>query len=157
MGFRLVSSGGAVQDAAVLNLAASGTIKPNSLVDFNRVGGTVVAPTTTSSTSTMVFGVALDYAQGVSDTFVKVIPITSSQIWEADCANAATTAQVGLRHAITANAAERGLLIHNTATDVNANAGIFLALAMTGLTSGSGKLLGKILTKSQIESYSGGL
>lgn len=143
MGFRLVSSGGDVVNPAVVNLAASGVVKVNQLVDFLRsgTGGAVVGPTSSASTTTMVIGVSKGYAQGASDTAVDVILVTPHQLWEADCANAATTAQVGLRHALSAS--DRAV-IHNSATDVSTQTGIFLALAMTGSTSGSGKLIGII-------------
>lgn len=142
MSIRLVSSGGNVVDPAVVNLAASGTIRPANAVDFipgGGTGGAVVAPSTSSSTSTIILGVSTGYAQGASDTNVGVILFAEGQLWEVDCANAATTAQVGLRHALSAS--DRGV-IHNTATDVSTATGIFLALAMTSSTSGSGKLVG---------------
>lgn len=141
MSFRLVNAASSVQDPSFVNLAASGTIHNGEPVDFVRsgTGGAVVTPTTSSSTTTMVFGIAAGYAQGASDTFVPVIIFNNSHIWEADCANAATTAQVGLRHAL--SAADRGV-IHNTASDVSSQTGIFTAVAMVGSTSGSGKLLG---------------
>ena len=147
MAFRLVSSGGANVDPTVVNLAASGTIWPGSLVDFVRsgTGGAVLAASSETSTGTMVFGVALDYREGASDTSVNVILINSSQIWEVDCANAATTAQVGLRHALSALAANKSRFIHNTATDVSTGVSQFLALAMVGSTTGSGKLLGRFV------------
>ena len=140
MGFRLVRGAGINVDPAVINLAASGVVKSNQPVDFVRsgTGGAVVAPTTSTSTSTMAFGVAKGYAQGASDTFVDVIPFAEGQLWEADCANAATTAQLGLRHALSV---DRGV-IHNTASDVSTQTGIFLALAMVGASTGSGKLVG---------------
>jgi len=149
MAFRLVSSGGAVIEPAFVNLAASGVISPNTAVDFLRsgTGGSVVGPSGTASTTTMVIGVGLDYLQGASDVSTRVILFNRSQIWEADCANSATTAQVGLRHILSVS---RGF-IHNTATDVTGQTGVFLALAMTGLTTGSGKLLGIF------QSYSGDL
>ena len=140
MSFKLVRGAGINVDPAVVNVSASGVIRPNQCVDFVRgSGGSVVAPTTSTSTTTMAFGVAKAYAQGVSDTFVDVILFAEGQLWEADCANAATTAQVGLRHALSAS--DRGV-IHNSATDVSTATGIFLALAMVGSTSGSGKLIG---------------
>lgn len=142
MAFRLVSSAGTVGDSAFLNVAASGTISPNTAVDFIRgSGGAIVGPSGTSSTTTMVFGVGLDYVQGVSDAFTKIIPFTPDQVWEADCANTATTAQVGLRHILSAS---RGF-IHNTASDVTGATGVFLALAMSN-AGGSGKLIGKFVS-----------
>lgn len=142
MSFRLVSSGGSVADPVAVNLAASGVIHNGESVDFVRsgTGGAVVTPTTSSSTTTMVLGVSYGpYVQGASDTFVGVVLFNNSQVWEVDCANTASSAQVGLRHAL--SAADRAV-IHNTASDVSTATGIFTALAMVGSTSGSGKLLG---------------
>ena len=102
MGFRLVQSGGAVTDPTVINVTASGTIHNNEPVDWNRDADYLVSPTTSSSTTTMVFGMGKDYAQGESDTFVKVVPFAQGQLWEADCANAATTGQIGVRQALSA-------------------------------------------------------
>lgn len=144
MPFRFVSSGGNVADLAAVNLSASGTINPGIAVDFIRgSGGAVVGPSTNSSTTTMVFGVAKGpYVQGISGASTDVYLFDSTQIWEVDCANEATTAQVGLRHALSA---ARGY-IHNTASDVTGATGVFLAIAMTGSTSGSGKLLGRFVS-----------
>lgn len=149
MSFRLVTSGGVVSDPAIVNLAASGVVKNGEPVDFVRggTGGAIVAPTTSSSTTTMVFGLAQEYAQGASDTFVKVLLFARGQLFEADCANAATTAQVGLRHALSAS--DRAT-IHNTATDVSTATGIFTAVAMVGSTSGSGKLIGYFNVNHQL-------
>lgn len=150
MAIRLSGSGGDVTDAAVVSLYASGVITPGNPVDFlpNGTGGGVVGPSESTSTSTMVFGLGLDYVQGASDTRTRVIPFDSSQLWEVDCANAATTAQLGIRHALSAS---RGY-VHNTATDIGVNVAVatralavFLALSMTGSTSGSGKLIGKFV------------
>ena len=142
MAFRLVTNSGNVVDPAVINMYASGVVKNGQAVDFLRTGGAGVAPTVSTSTTTAVFGVALDYAQGASDVQVRVLPFSNDQLWEVDCANAASTAQIGLRHALSAS--DRAV-IHNTATDVTAT-GIFLAVAMTGLTTGSGKLIGRVIS-----------
>jgi hypothetical protein len=140
MAFRLVSSNGDVSDSSAINLPGSGVINANTAVDFIRgSGGNVVAPSSNASTTTMVFGVSLDYIQGASDAYVKVIPFLPEQLWEVDCANATVTAQVGLRHIFSAS---RGY-IHNTSSDVTGQTGVFLALAASSLTTGSGKLLGR--------------
>ena len=150
MSFRFVRGNGVDANPVAVSLPASGVVRAGHGVEWlrNGTGGAVVGPVGTSTTSTMVFGVAQGYAQGASDTFVPVIPFSADQLWEVDCANAASTAQLGIRHAF---GAERGT-IHNTATDIGAAAavatratGVFLALAMTGLTTGSGKLIGKFL------------
>lgn len=149
MAFRLVSSGGDVSDSAFINLASSGVINPGMSVDFipgGGTGGAVVGPSGTGSTTTMVFGVAVDYSQGASDTYSKIIPFLPEQVWEVDCANAATTAQLGLRHILSVS---RGF-VHNTASDVTGATGVFLALAMSN-AGGSGKLLGRF------QSYDGKL
>lgn len=152
MAIRFVRGSGDTVDPAAFSFAASGVIRPNNLVDrfgSNGTGGAVIAPTTSGSTTTMVFGVAQGYVQGASDTYVNVIPLSFDQLWEVDCANAATTAQLGIRHALSAS--DRGV-IHNTATDIGAAAAvatrmtaIFEAFAMTSLTTGSGKLIGRFL------------
>lgn len=151
MSIRFVRGAGTVADPSAFNFAASGVVKVNQAVELsaNGTGGAVVAPATSSTTGTMIFGVSMGYAQGASDTFVPVIPFDDNQYWEVDCANIATTAQLGIRHALSGS--DRSV-IHNTATDIGANVavatratGIFLAIAMTSLTTGSGKLIGKFL------------
>lgn len=139
MSFKLVSSGGDVNNPTVINTTGSGTIRPGEPVDFVRGSDYTVAPTTSSSTTTMVFGMGASYIEGESDSEVLVIPFDLSQLWEAQCANAAVTGQVGIRHALSAS--DRGV-IHNTSTDVSTQTGIFTALAMVGSASGSGKLIG---------------
>lgn len=152
MSFRLVNSGSAVADPVAVNLASSGTIHHGECVDFVRsgTGGAVVTPTTSSSTTTMIFGVAFGpgaYAQGASDTYSPVILFGPTQVWEVDCANAATTAQVGLRHGLSAS--DRAV-VHNTASDVSTATGLFTALAMVGSTTGSGKLLVRVNAIQQL-------
>lgn len=146
MAFRLVSSGGSVGDPAFVNLPASGVVAPGlpvSLIPGNGTGGAFVeGGVGVNTTRTALFGVSLDYAQGASDTFVRVIPFTANQLWEVDCANAATTAQVGVRQHLSAS---RGY-VHNQATEVDSINRVFLPIAMTGSTSGSGKLIGFFLT-----------
>lgn len=151
MGVRFIGSLGDSTDVAFLNLPASGVISVNGIVEWlrNGTGGAVIGPASSSSTTTMIFGASQSYATGASDTFAKVIPFADGQLWEVDCANAATTAQLGIRHALSASARD---FVHNTATDIGANAavatratGVFLALAMSGPTTGSGKLIGRFL------------
>lgn len=141
MSIRFARGRGINVDVAVVNLPASGVIRPGQAVDFVRsgTGGAVVQPTTSASTTTQIFGMGASYAQGASDTYVDVYIFTPGMLMEVDCANAATTAQVGLRHALSAS--DRSV-IHNTATDVSTQTGIFTALAVTSISTGSGKLLG---------------
>lgn len=151
MAFRFVRGGGVSIDVAAISLAASGVVRPGNLVDFVRggTGGAVVTPTVSTSTTTMTFGLSSGYAQGASDTFVDVYPLGKHVLLEADCANAATTAQVGLRHALSAS--DRGV-IHNTASDVSTQTGIFTAIAMVGATTGSGRLIGYVQGLQQLVS-----
>ena len=142
MPFRLVSSGGDVVEPAFVNVPGSGTITPGTAVEWTSTSGGLVGPAAGDTSQTILFGVALDYAQGASDVMVRVIPFTPSQIWEVDCANAATTAQVGIRQYLSAS---RGY-IHNQATNTPGQNRVFLPFAMTGLTTGSGKLIGRFLT-----------
>lgn len=140
MGIRLVTSGGGVTDPAVINMRASGTVWPKCLLELSRTGGIGVNAASSASTTTNVFGICLDYAEGASDVNVKAIPLVDSQLYEVDCVNEAITAQIGLRHVM-----NDSLLVRNTSTDLGAgstNTAVFRAIAMTGSTSGSGKLIG---------------
>src|SRR3990167_4684300 len=115
MAFRLVSSGGDVRDSAAINVYASGVVAPNlpvSLIPGSGTGGALVeGGVGVDTTKTALFGVSLDYAQGASDTLVRVIKFSPDQLWEVDCANAATTAQIGIKQYLSAS---RGY-IHNQA------------------------------------------
>jgi hypothetical protein len=140
MPFRLISSGGNVTDPAVVNMYASGTIRPGTVVDFTRTGGQGVVPATSTSSLTTIFGVALDYAQGTSGTQVRVIPFAPGQIWEAyGCASVSSTAHIGIRHALSAS--DRDVL-NNLTNDTTTAAAIFRCIGITGLTTGSGSLIG---------------
>lgn len=138
MGIRFVRSFGATNvSPAALNMRCSGVVHKDGVVELSRTGGIGVIPASSSSTNTMVFGVAQLYRQGASDVETEVIPFTSDQLWEVDCVAVATTAQIGIRHAL-----DDDLVVRNTATAVETGKGVFMALAMTGATTGSGKLLG---------------
>src|SRR3990167_9834622 len=131
---------GDVKDAAIVNMPASGVIHPGEVVDFLRTSGQVVSPAGMNSTITTIFGVCLDYVQGASDTYVRVIPFASGQVWEADCATTAATAHVGIRMGLSRERAQ--LVLNNNATDSLLSTAVFQCIAMVGSTSGSGKLLG---------------
>jgi hypothetical protein len=140
MAFRLVTSGGSVQDAAMINMRASGIVRVGGVVNFSRTAGAGVDRATSASTGTMIFGVSQSYVQGASDAEALVIPFTPGQLWEADCTDAVLTAQIGLRHVLNDD-----LLVRNTSTDLGAgttNSAVFRAVAITGLLTGSGKLIG---------------
>lgn len=140
MGFRLVNSLGNVRDMSVINMPASGTIHPGEVVDFLLTGGQGVSPAGMNSTITTIFGVAMDYVQGASDAYVKVLPFVTGQIWEADCTGSATTTHIGARMGLARTRSDNALY-SNTTDSVTATA-IFRCIGMTGLTTGSGKLLG---------------
>lgn len=144
MGFRLVSSGGVVVDSAVVNLAASGVVGPNLpvvLVAAGTGGAIVEGGAGVDTTRTALFGISLDYAQGASDTFVRVMPFHPQQLWEVDCANAIVTGQIGIRQYLSAS---RGF-VHNQSTNVDSLNRVFMPIAVTGATTGSGKLIGYFL------------
>lgn len=139
MPIRFVSSGGATNvSPAVINIRCSGVVHKDGVVDFSRTGGQGVIPAGSSSTNTMIFGVSQGYRVGASDVDVPVIMFVSGQLWEVDCVAAATTAQIGIRHAL-----DYDLYVRNTAAAIETGKGVFRALAMTGSTSGSGKLIGQ--------------
>lgn len=147
MPFRLVSGEGDVMNASVVNMAASGVLHNGEVVEFSRTGGVGVFPASIASTVTNIFGVVVGggpgntgYVQGASDVTVDVIPFSPGQLWEADCVNAASTAQVGLRFGLARTRGDNAL--YNIATDSLFATAIFRAVAMVGSTTGSGKLLG---------------
>ena len=147
MSFRFVRSAGNVEDPAMVLVYASGVVGPGlpvALIPGSGVGGALIeGGVGVDTTKTALFGVAMDYAQGASDTLVRMIPFTPSQLWEVDCANAATTAQIGIKQYLSAS---RGY-IHNQATDLESINRVFMPVAMTGSTSGSGKLIGYFLVQ----------
>ena len=155
MGVRLVGSAGVVTDPATVNMAASGVIFPNSVVIRNAVEGLgdstlgqvvsngVAGSLTEGATTTNIVGVALDYVQGASNTFVRVIPFAQGQLWEIDTVNAVATSNLFLRHQL----ADARFLRNVTRVSETASVGVFLALAITGSTSGSGKLIGTFLQR----------
>ena len=147
MAIRFVRSAGSVHEPAVVELYASGVVRPGMAVVLAKDSGGPVSVAGSAARITNIFGVCLDYAQGGSDTQVRVIPFLPGQLWEADCISAASTAQVGLKHPLSgvAGAVEIGMRINNTSYDHTAAGGVFLALAVTGATTGSGKLIGEFL------------
>ena len=156
MAITLLNGGGSVHDPAVVNMRASGTIHPNGVVDLLHTAGQGVSVSSGASTSTMVFGVALDYAQGASDVEVRVIPFNKQQLWAADCYNTALTSHIGLRHELrTTGTDARARFVENTASDVQQeNGGVFLALGVD-LTKGSGKLIGRFIQTDDTDLLSG--
>lgn len=146
MAFTFSRSAGSVHEPATINMFASGIVRAGGVVELSRVGGVGVVPSGASTSFTAIFGVSLDYAQGGSDTLVRVVPIVQGQLWLADCTDAATTAQIGLRHVLNASQTE----VRNTATDTLTAAGVFRAVAMVGATTGSGKLLGYFETATKM-------
>ena len=138
MAFIFSRSGGTITEPAAILMPGSGVIRNGMAVEFSRTGGLGAVPAGASTTFTAIFGIAHDYIQGASDAQVRVTPIVSGQLWLADCTDAATTAQVGLRHALNATGTE----VRNTASDVATASGLFRAVAVVGATTGSGKLLG---------------
>lgn len=123
---------------SVVNVYASGTINRGSVVEFSRTNNRV-EPAGANTTFTTVFGIALDYAQGASDSIIRVIPLAPGQVWEADCANTVSTAQLFIRHALNDN-----LNLNNSATDQNSAKGIFLAYGL-GNTLNIKQLIGEFI------------
>lgn len=158
MAFRFVRSAGSVHEPAVVLMPASGVIFPGSVVCRNAVEGLgdatlgqvvsnpVGASATEGATTTNIVGVALDYVQGASDTYVRVIPFVQGQLWEADCVSAVTTSNILLRHGL----ADARNVRNITRVSETASSGVFLAYAITGATTGSGKLIGTFLQRTPV-------
>lgn len=145
MAFRFIKSAGSLHEPVVVDLFASGTVRPGMVVEFTRGSVTAqgfVAPASSSTTVTTIFGVCLDYAQGASDVQVRVIPIVPGQVWEADCVNAASTLSIGKKQMLYGS---NSVLLNNNAYDQTAAVGVFLVWNITGPTTGSGKVIGEFL------------
>lgn len=148
MGFRFIRSAGSVHEPAVISMPASGVVHSGGVVVFDQVNN-AVSPASSSSTYTQVFGVSLDYAQGASDTFVRVIPFVQGQLWEADCANVITTANILKQHQLATDTVVRNITAPTSVSlGETGGVGIFFAYAVTGATTGSGKLIGTFLQRT---------
>lgn len=145
MGIRLVRSAGSVHEPAVVNMPASGVIHRDGLVIFDTATNVLSAPATTGATTTNVIGVSLDGVTGASDTFVRVIPFVQGQLWEVDCVNVAATSNLLFRHQMAGDLVVRN--ITGASSSETLHTGIFLAYAMTGPTTGSGKLIGTFIQR----------
>lgn len=150
MAIRFVRSAGNITEPAVIEMAASGVIYPNSVVVRDAATNVVATAAAAGMTTTSIFGVSLDYVQGASDTFVRVIPFVPGQIWDVDTANAISTASILLRHTMVNSLVVRNIVGALGGDGESATAGIFLAYAVTGLTTGSGRLLGTFLTQGGV-------
>lgn len=148
MGIRLVRSAGSVHEPVVVNMPASGVIHRDGIVIFDTSANLLSAPTTTGATTTNIIGVSLDGVQGASDTYVRVITFVPGQIWEVDCVNVAATTNLFFRHQMAGDLVVRN--ITGASSSETFSTGIFLAYAMTGLTTGSGKLLGTFLQRVSV-------
>lgn len=146
MAFKFIRRRGTVINTpSFIKIYGSGTIYPGSVVAT--ISGNRVEPATSSTTSTMVFGISLDYIQGASDSLVRVIPFVPGQLWEADCANTAATNQLLIKHALS-----NSLLINNTSTDQNVAVGVFYAMGISrtiyaSLSSATMKIIGEFIKK----------
>ena len=147
MAFKLVRSAGSVHEPAVINLPASGVIHANSVVIFDtdndsNIGGYSVSPATTAlGVGSAIVGVSLDYVQGKSDAFVRVIPFVPGQLWEADVVNPIGTVQVLKRHRLY----DLDRVLNTTFDESETAKGVFFCLAISGATTGSAKLIGEFL------------
>lgn len=141
MAFELLKSAGSVHEPAVVNLPASGVIRANSVVIFDASSGFVSPATTTLATSTAIVGVSLDYAQGASDTYVRVIPFVPGQLWKGDVLNVISTAQVLKRFRL-----YDSVTVENTSYDQTLSiTGVFFCYEVSGATTGSAKVIGEFL------------
>lgn len=141
MSFKLVSGAGNVQDVAVVNLPASGVIRPNSVVIFDADSLSVSPASSTLATGTAIIGVALDYVQGLSDAFTRVILFNDNQLWEGDVLNVISTVQVLKRFRL-----YDSVTVENTSYDQSLSiTGVFQCLAVSGASSGSAKVIGRFM------------
>ena len=148
MAFRFVRSAGSVHEPATVLMQASGVIHPGGVVIYDASLNNV-SPAASSSTTTNIFGVSQDYVQGASDSYVRVIPFVPGQLWEADCANTISTLQVLIRHQLATDTVLRNVTGGTGGgSSESLTTGVFLSYAITGATTGSGKIIGTFLQRT---------
>lgn len=148
MGFRLVRSAGSVTEPAIVTMYGSGVIHKDGVVIYD-ASLNEVSPASSASTTTNIFGVSQDYIQGNSDSQVRVIPFVQGQLWEADCANTIATVQLLVRHQLVDDLTLRNVTGGTAGgTSESASTGVFLSYQITGLTTGSGKIIGTFLQRT---------
>ena len=138
MAFRFVRQKGAMTATPTfINAYASGTIPRGSVVEFSRTNNRV-EPASKNTTYTTIFGISLDYAEGASNTQVRVIPFILGQLWEADTAAAASTAMLFIKQRLS----DRSTL-DNSITDINTASGIFISYMIS--PNATNKVIGEFI------------
>lgn len=132
MAFKLV--GGYPENFAVeVPITAGVAIATGDLLDIN---GNVLQRATSSTTIHTVWGVAAETVSTAA-TAIKVIPVTDSQIWEADCTNNTAANQLFESCALTDHA-----YLSNTSSDVTGSTAVFTPFALVGAAA-TKKVLGR--------------
>lgn len=156
MAFRFVRGiGDEVSSPSTVLMYASGTIHRGGIVIYDVANNAVSPATSTAATTTNIFGVSMDYAQGASDTLIRVVPFVQGQLWEADTNNAISTLNILLRHGLYDDVS-----IKNTTggtglgTKESATTGVFLCLGVVGATTGSGRIIGTFLQRAPMRADS---
>jgi len=145
MAFKFVRGAGANVDPAVVSMYGSGVIHSNGVVVLETPVSndsavlSRVAPGGSGTRTTSIFGISLDYAQGASDTLVRVIPVLPGMLFEADAVNAWGTVQAGKFHQLYDD-----LQLNNTSYNHTGGAGVFLVYNVVE-TSGSIKVIGEFV------------
>ena len=147
MAFRFIRQRGTVQATPVIiKVPGSGVIHPGGIVEFHRgTNNNRVEPASSGTTYTNIFGISLDYIQGASDAYIRVIPFAPGQLWEAECANIGATNQLFIRHALSSST-----VLNNSSTNVNAATGVFIAYSIAktfyaGLSTSTFRLIGEFI------------
>jgi hypothetical protein len=144
MAFRLVSAGGANVEPTLIEVLASGAIAIGDHVSHKANGNqyTVeqyVSRLGSATTAHTLFAIAAD-ALASGTGMIKVIPINSAQIWEAD-----TTAATATNQRYKANALSTHAYVANNVASGSATVGgtsVWFNLAPVGATSDN-KMLGR--------------
>ncbi len=150
MAFKLVRSAGSISEPAVVSLPASGVIRANSVVIFDASAGYVSPASITLATGTAIIGVALDYVQGASDVFTRVILFNDNQLWEGDVLNVINTAQILKRFRL-----YDSVTVENTSYDQSLSiTGVFQCLQVSGASTGSAKVIGRFMKLNRATTHS---
>ncbi len=147
MAFTLIRNAGGVTDPCAVELIGSGAIAVGDILWRQLVGnstqGYLISAADAWGTPgfSKVFGVAAStLASGTG--VVKVVPVISGQLWEADCASSTY-----LTHTLIVHEIMNATTIRNTTTNVNNTGGVFLAYSMKGARDDK-KLVGEFIRVS---------
>lgn len=146
MAFKLIRQVGGQTEASAYEMLGSGEILTGDVVQVLSTQAAVIRANSKEASVTVstIFAVAASStAAGASGTtMIKVIPIVSGQLWEADCASNTATNQIMCRNLISSAS-----VVTNSSTNTTTALGVFLVYNYIGAVSDK-KVIGEFIRNS---------